>query len=54
MQQFEFENFEHEMLKYASYLVNETQLGIDAITDRFTEQFGEENLYVLNEVLDEQ
>lgn len=54
MQEQEFMAFEDEMIRFTTNLLYNTTLGIDAIRDRFSEQFGEENLYIVEELLDEQ
>lgn len=54
IQEQEFMAFEDEMIRFTTNLLYNTTLGIDAIRDRFSEQFGEENLYIVEELLDEQ
>lgn len=54
MQEQEFMAFEDEMIRFTTNLLYNTTLGIDAIRERFSEQFGEENLYIVEELLDEQ
>jgi hypothetical protein len=45
---------EEDMLKYISFLLHDTDLAVDQVRDRFTDRYGEENLHILEEVLDEQ
>lgn len=54
MIEYEYAAYEDEMIRYANHLLNETQLGIDAVRARFAEMFGDENSYFLEEMLDEQ
>lgn len=54
MQEQEFMAFEDEMIRFTTNLLYNTSLGIDAIRDRFSEQFGEENLYIVEELLDDE
>ena len=54
MIEYEYAVMEDEMIRYANYLLNETNLGIDAVRDRFAERFGEEHISFLEEILDDQ
>lgn len=45
---------QEEMLKFASNLIYESELDRDQVIDRFTEQFGEENLHIIDEILDDE
>ena len=54
MQEQEFMAFEDEMIRFTTNLLYNTTLDVDAIKDRFAEQFGEENLYIVDELMDEQ
>lgn len=43
---------EEEMLRYISYMIYETQLNIDEMTDSFIDRYGEEHREFVDEVLD--
>jgi len=45
---------EDEMVKVAGQLIYETDLDHDQIIDRFSELYGEENLYIVEQILDEE
>lgn len=45
---------EEEMLKFASNLIYESEMDRDQVIDRFIEQFGEEYLYIIDEILDDE
>lgn len=45
---------EQEMLKYAYNLLYETNLDVDQVKHLFVEQFGEESIDFLEEILDAQ
>ena len=42
------------MVKVAGQLIYETDLDRDQVIDRFSELYGEENLYIVEQILDEE
>lgn len=43
-----------EMEKFAAYLIYDTTLERDQVIDRFTEVYGEENVDIVMEIIDEE
>ena len=53
MMEYEYAALEDEMLRTANHLLYETNLDVDAVRVRFAEMYGDENLYFLEEILNE-
>lgn len=54
MMNFERHFQEEEMLKFASNLIYESEMDADQVRSHFAEEFGEENLYIIEEILDDE
>jgi hypothetical protein len=54
MMEYEHHFMEEEMLKFASNLIYESDMDRDQVTARFTEAYGEENMHIIEEILDEE
>lgn len=44
---------EHEMFKFASQLIYDTEMDIDQVAIHFVEQFGESNRHIIEAILEE-
>ena len=53
MMEYEYAALEDEMLRMANHLLYETSLDVEAIRVRFAEMYGDENLYFLEEILND-
>lgn len=51
MMHFERHFEEEEMLKFAYSLIYESKMNTDQIRAHFAEEFGDENLYLIDEIL---
>lgn len=54
MMEYEHHFEQEEMLKYASNLIYESNMDRDQVTANFAEAYGEENLHIIEEILDEE
>lgn len=54
MMNFERHFEEEEMLKFASKLIYDSQMDIDQVRAHFAEEFGDENMYLIEEILDDE
>ena len=53
MMEYEYAALEDEMIRTANHLLYETNLDVDAVRVRFAEMYGDENLYFLEEILND-
>lgn len=54
MMQHSYQFEEDEMVKVAGQLIYDSNLERDQVIDRFSELYGEENLYIVEQILDEE